>query len=161
LFEQLFSGYSVSAPKITPVLGQMILFEADREVLNKMVLDGDQYLIPRLDGKILAGSTVEMNDFNKRTTLDALNQLKVFATSLLPSLEKFPVINHWAGLRPGTEKGIPYIDVHPDIQNLSINAGHFRNGLAMGPGSARLLVDLVLKRKTLINPEPYRLLNPH
>jgi len=126
-----------------------------------MVLDGDQYLIPRRDGKILAGSTVEADDFNKTITPEARDKLSRFAVKLLPVLNDFPIIQHWAGLRPGTEHGIPYIDRHPDISNLSINAGHFRNGLAMGPASAQLLVDLVLERPTIIAPEPYQLSSQH
>lgn len=161
IFEKFFSSSSINLPKIAPVKGQMILFDARQEILNTMVLDGDQYLIPRLNGKILAGSTVELDDFNKRTTIQTHTQLKNFALDLLPALKNRPVINHWAGLRPGTENGIPYIDIHPDIQNLSINAGHFRNGLAMGPASAQLLVDLVLKRPTAIAAEPYQLSSCH
>ncbi|HIF55369.1 MAG TPA: FAD-dependent oxidoreductase, partial [Methylococcaceae bacterium] len=60
-------------------------------------------------------------------------------------------------LRPGTDQGVPYIDRHPEIKNLSINAGHFRNGLVMAPASAKLLADLVLARPPSINPEPYKL----
>jgi glycine oxidase len=158
---QLFAATTGDAPKITPVKGQMLLFDAEPETLSHMVLDGDQYLIPRRDGKILAGSTVEQDDFNKTTTTEARDRLYAFAVNLLPSLRDFPVVNHWAGLRPGTDHGIPYIDKHPEIGNLYINAGHFRNGLAMGPASAQLLVDLVLERPTAVAPEPYQLFRSH
>ncbi|MDP1772976.1 MAG: glycine oxidase ThiO [Methylobacter sp.] len=158
---QLFAAATGDAPKIAPVKGQMLLFDAEPETLSYMVLDGDQYLIPRRDGKILAGSTVEQDDFNKTTTEEARDRLHAFAVNLLPSLKNFPVINHWAGLRPGTEHGIPYIDKHPEIGNLYINAGHFRNGLAMGPASAQLMVDLVLERPTAVAPEPYQLTSEH
>jgi len=122
-----------------------------------MVLDGDQYLIPRRDGKILAGSTVEQDNFNKNTTIAAKDRLTEFALTLLPTLKNAPLTHHWAGLRPGTEHGIPYIDKHPEISNLSVNAGHFRNGLIMGPASAQLMVDLILNRPTAVAPEPYKL----
>lgn len=161
LFEQFFSSPLIKLPKINPVKGQMILFDVRHKILTTMVLDNDHYLIPRLDGKILAGSTVEFDGFNKKTTQSALYQLRNFALNLLPALEDYPMIKHWAGLRPGTENGIPYIDIHPDFQNLSINAGHFRNGLAMGPASAQLLVDLVLKRTTAIAAEPYQFSDWH
>ncbi|MDD5462500.1 MAG: glycine oxidase ThiO [Methylococcales bacterium] len=161
LFKRLFPGIVNTAPKILPVKGQMLLFETRPGTLRTMVLDGDQYLIPRRDGKILAGSTVEQDDFNKNTTAAARNQLTEFALNLMPSLKNAPLIHHWAGLRPGTEQGIPYIDRHPDISNLSINAGHFRNGLVMGPASAQLMVDLILGRPTAVAPEPYQLSRPH
>jgi glycine oxidase len=161
LFQQLFPAAIADAPEIKPVKGQMLLFDAQPETLSHMVLDGDQYLIPRRDGKILAGSTVEQDGFDKTTTAEARNRLHEFAVNLLPSLKNFPVVNHWAGLRPGTEHGIPYIAKHPEIGNLFINAGHFRNGLAMGPASAQLLADLVLERKPQVAPEPYQLTSEH
>ena len=157
LFQQFFPEISGEAPKIVPVKGQMLVFDAKPETLRTMVLDRDQYLIPRLDGKILAGSTVEQDGFNKTTSTEARERLSGFALKLLPALKNAPLIHHWAGLRPGTEHGIPYIDKHPEICNLSINAGHFRNGLVMGPASAQLMVDLILNRPTAVDPEPYRL----
>jgi glycine oxidase len=159
LFEQFFPDSAI--PKIAPVKGQMLLFDALPETLKYMVLDGDQYLIPRRDGKILAGSTVELAEFDKTTSMAAKDRLHSFAVNLLPSLNNFPVVKHWAGLRPGTEQGIPYIDKHSEFSNLYLNAGHFRNGLAMGPASAQLMVDLVLERSTSVEPEPYRLSNEH
>ncbi len=161
LYQRLFPGIASTAPKIAPVKGQMLLFDARPETLRMMVLDGDQYLIPRRDGKILAGSTVEQDDFNKTITMAARDQLAEFALNLLPALKNAPLIHHWAGLRPGTEQGVPYIDKHPEITNLSINAGHFRNGLVMGPASAQLIVDLVLGRPTAVAPEPYQLSRAH
>ena len=161
LFRKLFPELMGDAPKIAPVKGQMLLFDAKPKTLRTMVLDGDQYLIPRRDGKILAGSTVEHDDFNKTTTTAARNQLSEFALKLLPMLKNSLLIHHWAGLRPGTEHGIPYIDKHPEIFNLSINAGHFRNGLVMGPASAQLMVDLILGRPTAVAPEPYQISRPH
>lgn len=142
---------------IQPVRGQMLLFDAQPDTLKHMILDGDRYLIPRRDGKILAGSTVEQVGFEKNTTSEAKSQLYRFATELLPILKHFPVCAHWAGLRPGSPQGIPYIGFHPDIDNLSVNAGHFRNGLVMGPAAAELLTDLLLQRTPRIDPTPYAL----
>jgi len=142
---------------IQPVKGQMLLFDAQPDTLPHMVLDGDEYLIPRRDGKILAGSTVEPVGFDKATTAEAREKLYAFATGLLPSLKQYPVCEHWAGLRPGTPDGIPFIGRHPTIANLGINAGHFRNGLVMGPASAELLADLILERPPAIAPVPYAL----
>lgn len=161
LFQRLFPEIINDAPKIAPVKGQMLLFDAKPGTLRTMVLDGDQYLIPRRDGKILAGSTVEQDNFNKTTTAAARDQLTEFALNLLPALKNAPLIHHWAGLRPGTEHGVPYIDIHPEISNLSINAGHFRNGLVMGPASAQLITDLILGRPTVVAPEPYQLSRQH
>jgi glycine oxidase len=162
LFARLFpnqpEGY---APNIVPVKGQMLLLEANPDTLHYMVLDEDRYLIPRRDGKILAGSSVEHHQFDKTPSEAVRDKLKDFALALMPSLKQFPVINHWAGLRPGTEHGVPYIGRHPQVENLFVNAGHFRNGLAMGPASAELLADLILNRTPRIAPEPYQFSSPH
>ncbi len=161
LFRQLFPELSGPAPEIAPVKGQMLLFETKPDTLPYIVLDDDQYLIPRRDGKILAGSTVEHDNFDKTTSTDARERLATFAINLMPLLKNAPIIRHWAGLRPGTEHGVPYIDRHPGIINLSINAGHFRNGLAMAPASAQLMADLILERPTKVAPDPYKLSSPH
>ena len=154
LVNDLFSG--LKNVEISPVKGQMLLFDAKPDVLPYMVLDNDHYLIPRRDGKILVGSSVENCGFDKKTSIETKEKLYTFATDLFPALNDFPVINHWAGLRPGTKQGTPYISMHPEIKNLSINAGHFRNGLVMGPASAQLMVDLILNRQPSVAPEPYQ-----
>jgi glycine oxidase len=161
LYRKLFPSIPQHAPNVAPVKGQMILFDAEPGLLPYIVLDDDQYLIPRLDGKIIAGSTVERRGFNKSPSSQANVQLTEFALNLMPALNNYPVVNHWAGLRPGTDQGIPYIAKHPEIDNLSINAGHFRNGLVMGPASAQLMVDLVLRRPTSVAPEPYTFASAH
>lgn len=160
LIAQYFPNIRSNKPQISPVKGQMLLYAAKPDTLSSIVLDGDHYLIPRLDGHILAGSTVEDNSFDKTTTLEAQRQISDFALKLLPALKDFPLVKHWAGIRPGTHDGIPYIDRHSEISNLSINAGHFRNGLAMAPASAQLLADIIFGRPTSVDPEPYRLDRP-
>lgn len=145
----------IPALEIVPAKGQMLLFDAEAGLLRQMVLSGGRYLIPRRDGKILCGSTVEYVQFDKTTTAEARTLLERFALNTVPALRDYPVVGHWAGLRPATPSGIPYIDTHPRIENLALCCGHFRNGLAMGPASARLLADLVLGRAPSLAPEPY------
>jgi glycine oxidase len=157
LMMQFFPTIRDNRPQISPVKGQMLLYAAKPDTLQTIVLDGEHYLIPRLDGHILAGSTVETDTFDKSTTPEAKDQISNFALKLLPALRNYPLVKHWAGIRPGTACGVPYIDKHPEISNLSINAGHFRNGLAMAPASAQLMVDLILGRPTSVDPEPYAL----
>ena len=156
LLKQWLPNSKLELP-IQPVRGQMLLFDAKPETLSSMILDDDHYLIPRKDGKILAGSTLEQAGFNKVTTQEAKEQIYQFATHLLPALKNYPVCEHWAGLRPGTPNGVPFIGFHPDFDNLSVNAGHFRNGLVMGPASAALLADLILHRTPSLNPTAYAL----
>ncbi len=143
------------APQIAPVKGQMLVFKADIKALPFMVLSGGLYLIPRADGMILVGSTVEQAGFDKRLTEAASQQLRAFAESFLPELKGKAVVRHWSGLRPGTVDGVPYIGRCPELANVSINAGHFRNGLVMAPASVELLFDLMSGRSTQVDPWAY------
>lgn len=156
-WSKLLVGELPPLPKITPVKGQMLLYKTKPGLLKPIVAYNDRYLIPRRDGWLLIGSTLEYSGYDKQTTRAARHQLESFAHRILPSLSSYSLIRHWAGLRPGSPSGIPYIGRHPGIENLSFNCGHFRNGLGMAPASARLLTDLIANRKPSIPPQPYAL----
>lgn len=141
--------------EVEPVKGQMLLFKAEPGLLNSIVLSPDHYVIPRQDGRILVGSTLEYTGFDKRTTTEAKAALLKDAIDIIPRLDKFEIEHHWAGLRPGSVDGIPTICAHPKLDNLYINTGHFRNGIVLGPASARLMADIILQRKTILDPAPY------
>ncbi|SFX75843.1 glycine oxidase ThiO [Marinospirillum alkaliphilum] len=140
---------------IKPVRGQMILFKAPPGLLNRVVLMDGRYLIPRNDGRILAGSTLEYVGFDKHTTDDALVSLRETAYQILPRLRDYEVEHHWAGLRPGSVDGIPLMGEVPGYRNLFVSAGHFRNGLVLAPAATRVMADLLLKREPQIDPLPY------
>jgi glycine oxidase len=140
---------------VQPVKGQMLLFQARPDLLGPILLHRDHYLIPRRDGHILAGSTVERVGFDKTPTGAARQDLLQAALELVPALADFPLVQHWAGLRPGSPDGIPYIGAHPHINGLWLNTGHFRNGVVLGYGSARLLADMLLQRTPILDPAPY------
>ena len=76
---------------------------------------------------------------------------------MIPQLNEIPIEKHWAGLRPGSIEGIPIISRVPDLDNLFVNVGHYRNGLVLAPSSVRLMMDLMLGREPDIDPEPYQL----
>lgn len=142
---------------VEPVRGQMVMFETRPGLLRHITLDEDYYLIPRQNGLVLIGSTLEYTGFNKETTPEARQLLIERATSLAPVLADYEVIRHWAGLRPGTKDGIPFVGEHPGIEGLFVNAGHFRNGVVMAPASAQLLVDIMLERDSFTAIQPYSL----
>jgi glycine oxidase len=146
-----------SVPDVRPVRGQMLLFHGQPGAVHRIVLEENRYLIPRRDGRVLFGSTLEETGFDKSTTSEAREELYQLATERFPVLARFPVERHWAGLRPGSPAGVPYIARHPQFSNLYVNAGHFRNGIVLGPASARLLADLLLERPAIVPPEPYSL----
>jgi len=142
---------------VEPVLGQMIMFEARPGLLGHITMCGDYYLIPRQNGLVLAGSTLEHTGYTKKTTQAAREVLAEKALSLVPALSKYNIIKHWAGLRPGTVDGVPFIGGHPQISGLYMNTGHFRNGVVMAPASAQLLVDNMFGRESFTSFAPYKL----
>ncbi len=140
---------------VEPVKGQMIMFKGEAGLVRRMVLSSGHYIIPRKDGRVLAGSTLERTGFDKTITEEATVELKRAAVEIIPALGDMEIERQWAGLRPGTEQGIPYICKHPDIEGLYINAGHYRNGVVLGAASARLMAEIVLEQEPSIDPSPY------
>lgn len=129
--------------EVKPMRGQMLLFQLPPGYLTRILYHEDFYLIPRNDGHILAGSTVEDAGFDKSTTAQAAADLQRKAASLLPELADAPVIKHWSGLRPGSPGNVPVIARHPAFDNLYLNTGHFRYGVTMAPASAEILAGLI------------------
>ncbi|MEH6498060.1 MAG: glycine oxidase ThiO [Pseudoalteromonas distincta] len=140
---------------VQPVKGQMILYKTAPGWLPSMVLFEGRYAIPRRDGHILFGSTLEHAGFNKQTTAEALASLQASAHAMLPALAELQPVAQWAGLRPGSPEGVPYIGQVPGYDGLWLNTGHYRNGLVLAPASCRLLVDLMTGAAPIIDPRPY------
>jgi len=132
-------------PAIEPVKGQMILFEPVPNLLKSMLLIDNHYLIPRKDGRILCGSSIEHTGFDKSTSSDIQQDLLASATEILPALASLQIEHHWAGLRPGSPDGVPYIGRHNEVEGLYINAGHFRNGVILGIGSCRKIAAEIIQ----------------
>lgn len=144
-----------AAVTVTPVKGQMLLYKSGKPLTRSILLTEGRYVIPRLDGHLLVGSTLEHSGFDKSTSQEGRSSLLDSAHRLLPALRDYTPIGHWAGLRPGTQDGIPFIGRSRSLDNLFVNTGQYRNGLVLAPASARLLVDLILGRSPIVDPEPY------
>ena len=152
----LLGRYGLPLP-VRPMRGQMIVIQTPPGFLKPMILQGARYLVPRRDGAILVGSTMENAGFAKETTAAARDDLVAAAHAILPELAAYPVTHQWAGLRPSSPHGVPYIGEHPEIRGLVVNTGHFRNGIVLAPASARLGADLALGRDSPLDPAPYGL----
>ncbi len=150
-----------SSVDVLPVKGQMIMYKGEPDLVKRMVLSEGHYIIPRKDGRILAGSTLEKIGFDKSISSEALDELHQAAVELVPLLRDLPVERQWAGLRPGTEKGIPYICEHDDVEGLYVHAGHFRNGIVLGVASSELMSDIVLEREPWCDVSPYSMKSRH
>ena len=142
---------------VEPVKGQMILFKTQPDMIKRITLSQDRYVIPRRDGRVLVGSTLEHTAFDKAITIEAREELMQEALRIIPRLKEAEIEHHWAGLRPGSTTGIPYICPIQGVEGLYLNSGHYRNGVVLGPASARLASDLILNRKPILEIEPYGL----
>jgi len=135
-----------------PIRGQIALLRFPGQTLRRVVNRGLGYLVPRDDGRLLVGSTIEDVGFDPTTTPDTVARLEHVARSLLGPLPGSVVERSWAGLRPGSPDGRPTIGPIPDLDNAFITAGHFRAGLHQSTGSAVLLADLMTGHTPHLDP---------
>ncbi len=142
---------------IRPIRGQIALLNASPPVLRRVLLASAEYLVPRPEGRVLVGSTEEDAGFDKRTTAGAIQNLLAFATRLVPALANAPVERCWAGLRPGSPDGRPFLGPVPQLNNLFIAAGHFRSGIMLSPGTALVMTELLTGRPTSVPLDSFRL----
>jgi glycine oxidase len=144
-------------PGIHPVRGQIALLNTGTPLFRRVLLWGARYLVPRPDGRVLVGSTEEDAGFEKHTTAGAIADLLTLACRLVPGLAQAPLERSWAGLRPGSPDGLPFLGLVPGLENLFIAAGHFRSGIQLSPATAQALKELLLEQPLTLPLEPFRL----
>lgn len=126
-----------------PVKGQMICFAMPkRELLRHVVRSSEIYLIPRSDGRLLAGATVEEAGYDKRTVPETIQRLRHAAIAMLPEIENARILEDWAGLRPGTPDNLPILGQAP-MPNYYAATGHFRDGILLAPITALVISRVV------------------
>lgn len=154
-----WSGLSLAGlpavPNIRPIRGQMLLFKLEPGFLDHILYRQGLYIIPRHDGHILVGSTLEDAGFDKSTDCATRHKLHAEASVLLPELDFAEPIRQWSGLRPGSPDNIPVISRLPSFSNVYANVGHYRYGVTMAPASAELLADLMEDKTPALDPTPY------
>jgi len=142
--------------EVHPVRGQIVLLERLPPLLNQVILCGRRYLVCRADGKVLVGTTDEPDaGFDQRNTLAAVRKLTQFAERCAPMLKDATLVRTWAGLRPGTPDGKPYLGPVPGLDGLIAATGHFRSGLTLTPITADLMVELIARGQTEIDLTPF------
>jgi glycine oxidase len=130
-----------------PIRGQIALLRLPRQILFRVVNRGLDYLVPREDGRILAGATLEDAGFDRSTVSADIDRLLAVAADLLGDLSDATIEATWAGLRPGSADGLPSIGPAPACGNAVVAAGHFRAGLHQSTGTAVIVADLVEGRQ--------------
>ncbi len=127
---------------VRPVAGEMLALAVPRDAVRSVVWLGHRYLVPRGDGRLLVGATVEARGFDARVTAAGVHDLLDAALAVAPALASFAVVETWAGLRPGSHDGRPYLGPSA-LEGYVVASGHFRNGILLAPITARLIADLV------------------
>jgi glycine oxidase len=142
---------------IHPVRGQIVLLKQFPSPITRVVLVGNNYLVPRDDGHVLIGSTEEPEaGFEKQTTAEAIAGLIEFGTSLVPRLAQAEVVKCWAGLRPGSLDGLPSLGRVGEFNNLFMAGGHFRAGIQLSPATGLVMSELLTGRFPSIPLDDFR-----
>lgn len=137
----------VPTPPVRPVRGQLLRLAWTGPPLTTIVWGPQCYVVPRLDGSILVGATVEDAGFDEHTTEAGIQGLLDAVHSLLPATKSARLIEARVGLRPATPDELPVIGPDPSVPDLIHASGHYRNGVLLAPITARLIGDLIVEGK--------------
>jgi len=144
-FSAAIEGVAAYAP-MRPAKGQMVALRAEEVEIERVLWSEHIYLVPRNDGRILAGATVEYVGFDKRTTAGGIEKILSAAIELAPGLANARIEETWAGLRPDSPDHLPILGP-ADLDGLLMATGHFRSGILLTPITARLIREWITEQK--------------
>jgi glycine oxidase len=142
---------------IYPVKGECFSVATQSQLLTTTVFSPSCYLVPKKGGRIIVGATVKPRTFNQKVTVEGISILIEQAKKLMPSIIEAEWERAWAGIRPQTGDGLPYLGEHPVYKGLFIATGHFRNGILLSPITGEVVADMVEGKPTSLNLNPFRL----
>ena len=161
-FSASIHGLDSYAP-VRPAKGQMLALRPTQTKIERVLWSDKIYLVPRNDGRILAGATVEYVGFDKNVTAGGLQKLLTGAIDLAPELAGARVEETWAGLRPDSTDHLPILGP-TDIDGLLLATGHFRSGILLAPVTARLVREWITQTRVSLDWDrfsPLRFLAAH
>ena len=133
--------------EIEPVRGQMVCFSADSNadsnIARHVIFSARGYLVPRRDGRVLAGSTAEHVGFDKRVTDDGIKTIKAMAREISDEIARLPMIDSWAGFRPRAKDDLPVLGSCEEVEGLFYATGHYRNGILLAPITGEVIADAI------------------
>ena len=150
------------APKIEPVRGQMICFDAQPQLTRHVIYSRRGYLVPRKDGRLIAGSTSEHAGFTKEVTAEGIAAILAHVREISPQIDNLPIRETWAGLRPRAADGLPVLGPCDEIDGLVYATGHYRNGILLAPVTGELIAEAVVNGQvspllTAFSPNRFKL----
>jgi glycine oxidase len=137
-WSSLVEGTGLAVSSVYPVRGQLVALRPVTAPLHRVIFGAGGYLVPRADGRVIVGSTMERVGFEKFSTPQGVSTLLARAQRLCPELAQVPMTSAWAGLRPATEDGLPALGPTP-LEGLHLAVGHLRNGILLTPVTAALV----------------------
>lgn len=152
-FSARIEGVAAYAP-VFPAKGQMIALRSESVEIRRVLWLEHTYLVPRNDGKIIAGSTIERTGFDHAVTAGGLKKILGEASKLAPGLENAKVEETWAGLRPDSPDHLPIMGP-TDIEGLLVATGHFRSGILLAPVTAVLMREWICSQKVGVDWERF------
>jgi glycine oxidase len=129
---------------VKPIRGQMISYHPPKKLIRRVVFGRQGYLVPRNNGRILAGATVEDVGFDRSATDEGANELSAAAAAIVPRLGQLKIADHWAGLRPFGQNGLPILGCIPGLSGMAVATAHFRNGILLAPITAKIIADKIV-----------------
>ncbi|KFE69554.1 glycine oxidase ThiO [Hyalangium minutum] len=151
----LVHGTALDPHVVRPARGQMIELQTRLPVTTHILTSEKGYLVPRTDGRLIAGSTMEFAGFDKQVTAEGLARILAMAQELCPALATASVTSTWAGFRPYTEDKLPILGPGP-LPGLFLATGHFRNGILLAPITAKLLTQCLLGERPSLDLSHFR-----
>jgi glycine oxidase len=132
--------------RIEPVRGQMVCLATETRLTRHVIYSPRGYLVPRQDGRVLAGSTSEHVGFDNRVTAAGVHSILTRALEISPAIQSLSITDFWAGLRPRAADGLPVLGPCAEIEGLVYAAGHYRNGILLAPITGELLAAALADR---------------
>ncbi len=156
----LIKAGNVVLPQVKPIRGQMISFHTAKRLFGKVIYSPRGYIVPRADGRILTGATVEDAGFDKSVNESGIALLRNHALEIAPGLVNLDIYESWAGLRPLAADGFPVLGKFAEIGNLFVATAHYRNGILLAPLTAQILADKIAenldsKYLKIFNPQRF------
>ena len=152
-FSASIAGVDACAP-VRPAKGQMVSLRAERLKIERVLWSDKVYLVPRNDGRILAGATVEYVGFDRKVTAGGLRKILDAAIQLAPDLAQAQVEETWAGLRPDSPDHLPILGP-AEMEGLLVATGHFRSGILLTPITARLIREWITNQSVSVDWERF------
>jgi glycine oxidase len=137
---------------VFPAKGQMVALRCESMEIQHVLWLEHTYLVPRNDGRIVAGSTIERAGFDRNVTAGGMKKILNEATRLVPGLEKARIEETWAGLRPDSPDHLPIIGP-TDVEGLLIATGHFRSGILLAPVTAQMIREWICTGRVSVDWE--------